>query len=236
MRASAAVALAGLLLVPVAARGQDVPSLQRISSGPAGGNGDFDVTFRGATPDLGGVLCETPEALTADDTDDSLDLFRCAGAATQRQTVGQAGLGNEATELEPNLQGVWISDDGTKVVFATQEALEPGDTDNVAAGNEFPDGQFDVSRRAGGVTTRLSTGSGDNNGNISADVLAVSSDGNRALIQTNGGTLITEPGFVKGVHLFVRDQSAGTTTRVNATEIGDPADFAGANSDLTRVF
>src|SRR5690242_15713186 len=111
MRASAALALAGLLLLPAMARGQDVPSLQRISFGPAGGNGAFDVGFRGATPDLGGVLCETSEALTADDTDDNNDLYTCAGAATRRQTVGQGSLGNAPqSALTTDIQGVWISD------------------------------------------------------------------------------------------------------------------------------
>jgi WD40 repeat protein len=121
-------------------------------------------------------------------------------------------------------------------VFATNEALEPGDTDNVAAGNDFPDGNFDVYKRANGTTTRLSTGPGDHNGNVIIDVLAMSADGNRALLQTNGGTLVDEPGPVIGVHLFVRDQSAATTTRINTKEIEDPALFAGGNQDLTRLF
>jgi hypothetical protein len=131
MRVSPAIALAGLLLLPAVARGQDVPALQRISFGPAGGNGAFDVGFRGATPDLGSVLCDTAEPLTADDTDTTFDLYKCAGAATLRETAGEAGLGNSSAE-EPNLQGVWISDDGTQVVFSTQEGLEPGDTTPMA--------------------------------------------------------------------------------------------------------
>ncbi len=144
----------------------------RISIGNAAGsgNGDFAAFFQDASADGLRVLFETDEALTVDDTDTQSDLYERAGATTTRISTGPAG-GNNGSFPGAFLEA---STDGARIFFDTVEALTADDTD----------GEEDIYERAGGMTTRISTGPSGGNGAFGTDVDGVSADGARVFFNT----------------------------------------------------
>jgi hypothetical protein len=139
-----------------------------VSTGPAGGNGDSDAMFQDASSDGTRVVFGTVESLVASDTDSMRDLYeRAAGGTTLVSTA--PGSGNGPFEAFFN----HMSDDGQRVFFETIEPLG-SDTDSLP----------DVYERTGGVTTRISTGTGGGNGNFIAVFLGAADDGSRAFFNT----------------------------------------------------
>ena len=67
-----------------------------ISTGPNGGNGAFEPTYRGSSKDGTHVFFETDESLVAADTDSSTDIYDRSGGATTLVSTGPAG-GNGAS-------------------------------------------------------------------------------------------------------------------------------------------
>ena len=115
-----------------------------ISTGPSGGNGPFDALFQRASPDGSQIVFSTAERMVGADTDSRLDLYQRSGGATTLLSTGPSG-GNGP--YDAFLSG--MSRDGQRVFFETAEQLA-GDTDVFS----------DVYERAGGTTTRVSTGPG----------------------------------------------------------------------------
>ena len=104
----------------------------RISTGPSGGNGNFDVSFRrGASADGTRVFFETQEPLVAGDSDTCpfttgcTDVYERFGGTTTLISTGPAG-GNGS--FGAGFSGA--SADGTRVFFETNESLVAGDTNN----------------------------------------------------------------------------------------------------------
>ena len=95
----------------------------------------------GASNDGSKVFFQTEEKLVAGDTDGLFDVYRRKGGVTTRISAGEIN-GNGAF----NATFAGASSDGSKVFFVTSEPLVPADTD----------GDQDVYRRKGGVTTLLS--------------------------------------------------------------------------------
>ena len=66
-----------------------------LSIGPAGGNGnldfDYDAFFDGVSADGSKVWLDTDEVLTADDTDESFDVYERSGASITRISIGSDG-------------------------------------------------------------------------------------------------------------------------------------------------
>ncbi len=91
--------------------------------------------FSGVSSDGGTVVFTTQERLTADDTDSRADAYRVSGGALARVSTGPRG-GNSPDHpvgSEPNAIGgdvLFMSDDGTRVVFSTFEQLTADDTDH----------------------------------------------------------------------------------------------------------
>jgi hypothetical protein len=95
----------------------------RISTGPNGGNGDFDAYMSYVSKDGRRAFFSTAEPLTADDTDTWYDDYMRSGKTTTHITV-------EGPDLIPN-DDVFlyaISPDGRHAFFVTREPLAPGDT------------------------------------------------------------------------------------------------------------
>ena len=121
----------GALLVPACVQAATEP-LELISTGAtAGGNGPFDacdlsiqcLDFE-ASADGSRAYFATAERLVATDTDNSKDVYRHTTTGTTQVSTGlPGGNGN----FDVTLQG--ISRDGSRVLFATFEALTRDDLD-----------------------------------------------------------------------------------------------------------
>ncbi len=117
-----------------------------ISTGPAGGNGPFAVSFYalGEHPRRR-VACvlRHREQMTADDTDSQFDIYERFSGST---TLSLDGAGRWQWCVQRRADAALA--DGNRVVFSTSEALLREDTDAVT----------DIYVRQGGTLERLSVG------------------------------------------------------------------------------
>jgi hypothetical protein len=93
-----------------------------LSTGPDGGNGEFNVTFAAASDDGSKVFFVTSESLVEDDVDSSQDIYLRSEGETTLVSVGQIN-GNGA--FLAGLRG--ISASGSRAFFTTQERLSVDD-------------------------------------------------------------------------------------------------------------
>ncbi|MEY2457562.1 MAG: hypothetical protein QOK06_2667 [Acidimicrobiaceae bacterium] len=211
-------------------------TVRRISLGPNGGNGANDVTLERATPDLSKVACSTAEQLTADDTDDTFDLYFCAGDATERlstgPTGGQLNGGNETGGLPVHYEGVEVSNDGSHVYFVSDESLTANDTDHTNNGgpSAFPYGYADVYLRTGGTTTLQSTGPFDPNNTTTATGIQAASDGSGVMWFGGHFDNPTAPPFNN-----IYRRQGPNLDRVATSSSGSPDDVRIGASDLSAV-
>ena len=187
----------------------------RVSSGSINGNEPTGSHFLRASDDGSLVVFETQEQLVTPDTDNSIDIYRRAGGATSRISVGQihGNLGFGA-----NFDG--ISEDGSRVFFATREKLVTADTD----------GADDVYERADGTTRLISAGEINGNGTITPVFAHTSLDGSRVLFQTTE-QLVTED---TDANTDIYERAANRTRLITP---GDAfAAFSDASEDGSAVF
>ena len=97
-----------------------------LTTGPPGGNGDYDAFFDGMSRDGRRVFFETLEQLSGD-TDLHPDVYERAGGVTTKVSRGSIG-GNGAVIAT----FVGTSDDGARAFFNTHESLSSADTDTNA--------------------------------------------------------------------------------------------------------
>jgi hypothetical protein len=185
-----------------------------VSTGAAGGNGAFDVTFDGISRDGLHVFFETDEALVAGDIDGSTDIYDRSGGTTTLVTSGTApGI--------PIFDG--SSDFGGRVYFDTDDALVPADTDT----------QFDVYERFSGSTNLISTGPAGGNGAFPARYEGNSATGGSVWFETNEPLVAGDTDAQNDVY----ERAGGTTTQVSTGGNGAfDAFFDGASSDGSHVF
>ena len=122
-----------------------------------GGSALADAQFRGASPDVGRVLFDTFEALVPEDTDASRDIYEAVGGAVHLVSTS-ATAGNGAFNVITSDQ----SADASAVLFVTDEAMVPADTDALR----------DVYLRSNGQTSLVSAGTTTapvGGGDLSAD-------------------------------------------------------------------
>jgi hypothetical protein len=221
-RAGAGVVLAvtGMLLAAGGAQA-DHNTIERMSTGPTGGNGAQSAVFRGAAADGSRVVFQTPEKLVGTDTDAATDVYERAGGATTLLSTGPSG-GNGA--FGATFAG--ISPGGARVVFRTAEPLVTGDTDAAV----------DLYERAGGVTTLVSTGPFGGNADFNAIFEAMSQDGSRIFFSSDERLTSNDNDNESDIY----ERAAGTTTLISTgpadANLGVPATFAGLSRDGTRVF
>ncbi len=164
----------------------------------AGGNGGFFARFEGTSADGTRVFFSTREQMSGADTDTTRDLYERAGGTTSLISAGGNG------SFDPIFRGA--SADGTRVFFTTSESLVAGDTD--ASG--------DVYERAGGVTTRLSTGTAGGNGPNDAAFRGASSDGSRVFMETNEQLVASDTDS----SIDVYERASGATTLLSTGPAG----------------
>ncbi len=196
-----------------------------LSIGPAGGNGnldfDYDAFFDGVSADGSKVWLDTDEVLTADDTDESFDVYERSGASITRISVGSTG-GNGAYDAFFDA----ASANGSRVFFDTLEPMAAGDTD----------GGSDIYERASGVTTLMSVGPAGGNGGLYSSFAAITSDGLNLFWTSPERLTADDTDSSEDVYQRV----GGTTTRVSTAATGGnaevPSFYAGASADASRVF
>jgi hypothetical protein len=150
-----------------------------VSSGPAGGNGAFDVFYRGATPDGTHLYFTTAEKLAAGDTDSSQDIYEHTDGVTAQVSVGEVnGNGPYSTAFRG------VSDDGARVFFTTREKLVSADSDPAPGSCVSSTCSQDVYERFGGTTYLISLGPTLDNGNKNALYNGASRDGRRVFYST----------------------------------------------------
>ena len=94
-----------------------------LSTGPSGGNGNFDAFFSAASKDGGRVFFETGEQLSSD-TDVFPDVYEREAGTTTRLSIGTGGGNGAQTAVFTG-----ASEDGYRVWFASAEKLASTDTD-----------------------------------------------------------------------------------------------------------
>jgi hypothetical protein len=201
-----------------------------LSTGTAGGNGNFDAGYRENSADGSHVFFHTAESLVTGDTDAQTDVYDRSGGTTTRISTGPGG-GNGA--LPAAFEGA--SSDGTLVFFSTSESVLASDTD----------ARKDIYSRSGSTTAHVSNGSAGGNGLFDADFVGASATGARAYIQTEEALVAgdTDTGCAGGQGPQCRDvyeYASGTTTRVSTGPAGGngafDVSFAAVSADGARVF
>ena len=146
------------------------------------GNGPYEARFSGASSDGETVVFTTQERLTPDDTDTRADAYRVVGGAVARVSTGPLG-GNSPDHpvgSEPNAVGgdvLFLSDDGTRVVFGTPERLTADDADH----------QFDSYLWTPAGVQKVTAGNGEQDANgweLGASVVGGTADGSHLVFVT----------------------------------------------------
>lgn len=163
----------------------------------AGGNGPFDASLRGISPDGTWAYFTTAERLLGADTDAAVDIYArnlesSTTALVSRGEEGCPSCGNGGSV--PIFQG--SSDDGTRVFFSSDEALLPSDEDNATDvySRDLPGGPTRL-LSGGEPTTRTAsfaavTGDGAHVFFTTAEPLAAEDEDNaNDIYEWSGGTI-----------------------------------------------
>jgi Tol biopolymer transport system component len=207
--------------------------LTLVSTGPADSNGPQPARFQAASPDGQHVVFATTAALTPDDSDGAVDLYERSGGTTTLVTKGTAqgvvAVNREQRETfgVPHQRAV-LSDDGSRVVFATAERLSPSDHDD----------QIDLYEASGGAVALLSTGPADDGScpatDCDAELESASPDASRIVFDTREALV---PGDVDGAN-DLYERAGGTTTLLSVGASGQDVsfpEFLDASTDASRV-
>ncbi len=183
--------------------------LSLVSDGTDGSDAAEDVHFDGGMAANGHtVVFDTPEQLTADDTDATSDLYAWTDGALRLVSSATGGTS------EPFLIGV--SADGSRITLETDGALLPTDTDTEA----------DVYQEVDGTLVQLSNGAATD-----AQVQAASADGTRVLWTTDSQVLPTDTDTDTDIY----ESRGGQITLVTPGVIGF-AEYEGMTPSGNRVF
>jgi Tol biopolymer transport system component len=198
---------------------------------PACGNGIFDVGFAGASADGEEALIVTAERLDPGaDKDEALDVYEydLSTSITTLVSAGETACAPTCGNGDFNATLRGVAADGGRAFFATAEQLSQNDDDSA----------IDIYARnlPNGPTILVSAGAPGcapcgNNG--SAAIFAGSSDdGSRVFLATSETLTSDDADSANDVYL----RHEGATTLVTGGTGSEPASFADASSDGTRVF
>ena len=202
--ALAVVLTAGAAWLPATGQAQHT-KLSLESIGPDGGNGAQSAELVGALSVGKRSFIRTAEPLVSSDSDSSLDVYERTGGSTTLVSTGPTG-GNGAFPVN---FGAAV-EAGQTVVFQTEEQLTAADTD----------GSMDVYRRAGTVTTLVSTGPTGGNGPLDSYLVAADEGGTHLFFTTREALV----GSDTDASLDIYERSGGTTTLVSTGSGGGNGD------------
>jgi hypothetical protein len=229
--ATAAWAIVGLTsLALVSAAGANHSVTDRVSTGPAGGNGPSPASSQGISVDGSHVWFTTSERLVSADTDASYqDVYERVGGTTSLVSVGSTA---GSPTNPPNASYAGAAWDGSRVFFTTPERLEPTDTDDT----------IDVYERSGGVTRLVSAPPiGGVAAAVDANFVAASEDGSRVFFRTTESLVAADTDGIQDIY----ERSGGTTTTLvsigptggnSIPPVGGPATLDTISRDGTRAF
>jgi hypothetical protein len=219
-RLAAAAATLAACAALAASAGANHDTTELLSTGPAGGNGAFPAAYSAASSDGTRVFFQTNEQLVSGDTDARIDIYERAGGVTTLVSTGPVG-GNGG--LDASFGG--ISEDGSKVFFATNERLVSNDADT----------QSDVYQRAGGATTLIST-SPTATGTGGSFFDGSSADGSHVFFHSRERLATADTDSQTDIY----ERSANVTTQVSTGPAGGngafDAFFGGTSTDGAHVF
>lgn len=170
----------------------------------AGGNGAFDASLRGISPNGAWAYFTTAEQLLPADGDEAVDIY---AYDVETETTALVSRGEEACPAcgdsgkVPIFQG--SSDDGTRVFFSTDEALLPADEDTAT----------DVySRDLPGGPTRLISGGKPTT--LTASFAAATGDGQHVFFTTAESLVAEDEDSANDIY----EWSGGTLSLVTSAE------------------
>ncbi|HEX7839423.1 MAG TPA: Ig-like domain-containing protein, partial [Kofleriaceae bacterium] len=161
--------------------------------------------------------------LVPGDTNNALDVFRHdrLTGETVRVSVATGGGQASGSSVDPR-----ISDDGNLIVFSST-AFDLVANDANGASDIF------VRDVAAGTTTRVSLSITGGDADLPSTEPAISGDGRFVAFSSPATNLVA--GDTNSVSdIFVRDLTAGTTTRVSVSSTGGQADKASTGASLSR--
>ena len=202
-----------------------------LSTGPSGGNGDFDARFGAASADGSRVYFGSAEPLTPQDTDNMCqgptgpapcsDIYLRFGGATSLVSTGPGRGNGPFTRYFAGL-----SEDGTRAVFGASDGLAGADTDQ----------SEDLYERTSGATALMSTGASGGNGTFDALLSGASADGTHVFFRTAESLVSSDTDNAGDVY----ERFAGTTTRVSTGPSGGngtaSSAFEASSRDGSKVF
>jgi hypothetical protein len=195
------------------------------STGPAGGNGDFDASFAGIPADGSHVYFHTDEIMVSSDFDAMQDVYDRSAGATAHLSIGPAG-GNGNLDFDYDAFFDGASANGSTAWIHTDEVLVGTDTDVTN----------DVYEHSGGGISVLSTGPTGGNADTSAYFAGASQDGSRVFFDTQEPLTGGDGDAANDVY----QRAGGATTLISTGPGGGNgpvfSSFQGASSDGTRVF
>jgi methylglyoxal synthase len=193
-------------------------SLTHLSIGPAGGNAEIDTRPDDISADGSCLAFDTPEKLTSDDNDTSVDVYKRCGATIERVSTGSGG-GNAEIDAETD----WMSPDGRCLVFTSEEHITPDDTDAT----------LDLFERCGDTTERISQGPNGGNGSFEPQSFGISTDGARVIFTTDEKLTTDDMNDVTDIY----ERSNGQTTKVSPAIVSGPygSNPQDVSADATRI-
>jgi Tol biopolymer transport system component len=206
----------------------------RVSVGSNGveGNGD---SYQAAISSDGRYVAFSSDAdnLVAGDQNFAYDVFvhdRATGT-TVRVSVDSNGVGGDRDSYSPSISAggrfVAFSSVADNLVAADQNGFQ-----DVFVHDRDPDGNgiFD---EGNGVTTRVSKSSGGSEGDGVSDAASMSADGSVVAFVSYATNLVSGD-TNQCADIFVRDRSAGTTTRVSVDSSGAQSNYESRAPSLSR--
>jgi hypothetical protein len=192
-----------------------------VSTSATSTNASFTSRLQGISKNGLHAFFSTIERLVPADTDNAIDIYDRFGGNTTLVSTGPASTNQDIDAVFKA-----SSDDGTRVLIATEERLTSADTDSEA----------DVYERSGGATTLLSTGTSGGNGAFFASFKGSSADGSRVFFETQ--EQLTSADTDSSLDVYQR--SSGATTLLSTGPAGGngakDAFLGGFSKDGTRVW